>query len=284
MRRLVHQYTGAGVLFLIGLGVELMPGVAAWWPAGTIWGIAFVWLAYRIKQRKTVHLPPEQLGPLADIKSDLVNMNTIERETATKKAKQPCDNKTAIQIRDDFFTLFDMNIDTFGQSLMGEVLTKHDVEPIIDFYKKIGDILDANDYGLKTELENHESYQQARLDLAKTRVTLREPEKRNAKIQTNIDRVRSLSYGLNSCILLRGILHSAPELREQIPAIVRVTLESVETIAEKVLSEMVNNLEGKQKAKPTQEQIQDMIEKVTKMQSDSRLRQTGEMQNEHTND
>lgn len=58
MSRIRWRWAGVGILFLIGLGAEIMPDVRDWLASGIIWGIAFVWLIVTIiywrKHGKTV--------------------------------------------------------------------------------------------------------------------------------------------------------------------------------------------------------------------------------------
>ena len=57
MRKLLWQWVGQVILFLIGLGVEMMPKPDTWLYAVIIWGIAFIWLVvtliyYFVQKRK----------------------------------------------------------------------------------------------------------------------------------------------------------------------------------------------------------------------------------------
>jgi len=189
-----------------------------------------------VEKHKTV------TNPLEDIKSDLTTMNICEREIAIKKGKQPCPEEAAIQISDDFTALFG-DITTFAISIIQNIIINHDVEPLIDFYKKVGDILDSNNYGLKTDLENVEVYKSSRIDLDQKKLKLKMRKKKRDVTQGNVHRVSSLTYGLNSSILLRYILNSIPEAKRRVPTIIRVTLEGIETTTEKVLTKMLNDLD-----------------------------------------
>lgn len=64
MRKLPYQWAGVGILFLIGLGVDMIPGVTSWWPASIIWGLASIWLIviifHRIKHRKAIEQVREE--------------------------------------------------------------------------------------------------------------------------------------------------------------------------------------------------------------------------------
>ena len=149
--------------------------------------------------------------------------------------------EAAKRMADDYDALF--NLDTMPFTIIEKVIVKRDIDALINVVKRTGDILDSNRYGLKSELENNEAYTSALTDLAQKRVRLKIPKKKNNILQKNINRVRSLTYGLNSHILLRSILDSIPEARENVPAEVRVMLESIETVLENVLNTMLNDLE-----------------------------------------
>jgi len=114
---------------------------------GIVIGIALiVWGLLRSPESRTV------TNPLEDIKTDLANMNICERKVATKKTEQICPKEIAKQIHNDFVALFGEDLVTFAISLIQQISSKHDVEPLIEFFKNMGEILDSNSYGLKTEL------------------------------------------------------------------------------------------------------------------------------------
>jgi hypothetical protein len=180
---------------------------------------------------------------LGDIKADLVTLNNCEREAATQKAAQPCPQEIALQISEDFTALFGAGAITPAISIIQEVIKKRSVDPLVEFFKKFADILDNNGYGLKADLENNELYKSSRMDVAQKRLKLRMGKKKKAVTQKNINRVLELTYGLNCSILLKRILSPTPEAREFVPAEVRITLEGAETLAERVLNDMLNDLE-----------------------------------------
>ena len=215
-----------------------------------IGGISLIWGIWPQLFNRVLPIskPNNTANFLEDIKSDLVNMHMIERGLATKKASEPCPPKTAMQIYDDFIALFGENIVTFVTSLIGEILANRDVDPLIEFFKKFSEILDNNKYGLKTELESNESYKALQLDLTIKKLKLKMRRKKKAITQKNIDRACLLTYGLNSSILLRGVLGSVPEAHGIIPAVIRTTLEGIETATDKSLTDMLNNLENEWKA------------------------------------
>jgi hypothetical protein len=214
----------------LGLGKWLLPLI------GIVLAIVIIW-----QGRRTA--TSQQGGDLTleDIKSDLVTMNAREREIATKKGNQPCPKETAGQIYDDFSALFPS--DTVINSITQRVTRNHDIEPLIEFFRQFGDILDNNGYGLKMDLENDEVYKSSRMDLAQKKLKLKMGKKEKDITQRNIDRVSSLTYGLNSSILLRHILNSIPEVKSRVPTIIRVALESTETITEKMLTKLLNDLD-----------------------------------------
>jgi len=74
-------------------------------------------------------------------------------------------------------------------------------------------------------------------------------DKKHSITQKNIDRTRTLSYGLNSSILLRGTVDALPNAQKIMPAIIKTTLESIESEAEKTLNTMVNDLDSEWKVK-----------------------------------
>jgi len=203
-----------------------------------IWGLL---KTEPVEKHKTV------TNPLEDIKSDLVTMNVREREIAVKKGKQPCPEETAMQIFDDFIVLFGSDIATSINSIIQRIINNRDIEPLIEFFKQFGDILDSNGYGLKIDLENDEVYKSSRIDLDQKKLKLKMRKKERDITQRNIDRASSLTYGLNSSILLRYILDSIPGVKREVPTIIRVTLEGIETMTEKVLTKMLNDLDKERK-------------------------------------
>jgi len=213
---------------------------------GVIFLASIWWIISSIRKQKLNQ--SEATKELEDIKSALITMNAYESEVATRKANQQCPENIAKQIHDDFFVIFDAR--AFMSILQRAI--ENDIDPLIDFFKKFGDILDGNEYGLKVELEDIEPYKSSRMNLAQKRQKLHMTRKRRAITQENINRVCSLTYGLNSSILLRGVLRSAPKTNGIVhPAIriVLVSLEGIETLIENSLTEMLDNLENEWKVK-----------------------------------
>lgn len=227
-----------------------MPSNTSWIPSAVLWGIAGAWfvatIVYLVRHRHDTSNDRKQevTNTLEEVKSDLIALNEHERNAASVKAKTSCSNDTAIQIHDDFTEIFGVGITSPVTTTLQEIVHKNSVDPLITFFKKFGDILDSNGYGLKAELENNDSYKSSRMSVAQKRLKLRVGKKRNRILQKNIDRVRSLSYGLNSSILFRSVLGSLPESKGKLLAQFRVTLEGIESVAEQTLNTMLNDLDS----------------------------------------
>jgi len=253
MRKIPHQWMAIGIISLISWGVGVMPINASWIPSTIMWGVAGIWLittlVYLVKHRgETSHSDEEKVASLLEgVKSHLVTLIAYERDAATIKAKVPCSKETVEQIYDDFTSIFGVSVVSVIVSVLQEIVCTGSVDLLIAFFKKFGDILDSNGYGLKAELEKIDLYKSSRTDLAQKMVKLKMGKGRKLITQGNIDRVRSLSYGLSSSVLLRSVLDSVPEAKDIVPPVIRVTLESVEVVAEQTLNTMLNDLENEWK-------------------------------------
>ncbi|OGO20712.1 MAG: hypothetical protein A2Z15_06340 [Chloroflexi bacterium RBG_16_50_11] len=161
--------------------------------------------------------------------------------------KQKCPEKKALKIHDDFVALFGSDLQASAMSLIQKIVKDRDIDLLINFFKRFGDILDSNDYGIKVELENNDKYKSYSFDLAKKRLAIRKNKKESAIFQKNIDRVNNLVYGMNSTILLKGVLNSSSKTKEILPAQVKVFLEGIETLVEQNLNMMLNDLENEWK-------------------------------------
>lgn len=184
----------------------------------------------------------ENTKKLEEIRADLATMSEYEHEVAMNKSKQRCPDAIAQHIHDDFFAYF-------NPAMLGEIfceVLEGNIDPLLDFSRKFGDILDANGYGLKSELENIEPYKSTRLDLAQKRSNLHTSQKKNTIIQKNIDRLRSLTYGLNSSIVLREILRSIPQTTQPVRSVL-VVLEKTERIVERHLANGLKDIENEWK-------------------------------------
>lgn len=215
----------------LGFWIWLLPSI------GGVLAIIIIW------QGRWAAKPSE----LEDIKTDLLNMNMCQRDVALKKAQQACPEEIAMQICNDFIALFGKDIGTFTTSLIERIVSGRTIDAIVEFFKTSGDILDNNQYGLKVELEENELYRSSRMDLAQKRLKLKVRKKKGAIIQKNIDSVCSLSYGLNSSILVRSILSTNPKLKGLVPAEIRIAVEGIETATEKTLNTLLNDLDNEWK-------------------------------------
>ncbi len=248
MRKIFYQWAAVGILSSIGWGVDVMPNNTSWIPSTILWGIAGVWflatLIYLIKHRHDKgHDVKENIAtPLESIKSDLITLNAYEKETATEMARESCPQDKAIMIHDDFVSNYGGNIVSVISSVIRDVVRKRSVDSLIEFFKKIGDILDSDDCGLEKSLEKNVGYKSTRVELAQKRMKLKTGKKRRRIIQRNIDRVLALSYGLSSSVVLRGVLTII--LKESIYSPMRAMLESIETAMEKSLNAMLDDLEN----------------------------------------
>ena len=193
--------------------------------------------------RSSTKAEAETASLLEDIKTDLVTMNAYQRERAIQEAQASCDGETAMQIQSDFLALFG-DAPSFATGLVNEVLVNRNVDALIDFFRKVGNILDSNNYGLKTKLENEDVYNRAYVDVSQKLLRLPVKKKRRTIIQKNIERVHSLAYGLNSSILLREALKTVPEAYRLVPTEIRIVLESIETQKDSTLNTLLADLEN----------------------------------------
>ena len=187
-------------------------------------------------------------------------MNTCESEVATGKAKQPCPEEIALGIYDDFTGIFGNNMLSIVMKLIDSTVVKRDIDALITFFSQFSDILDSNNYGLKTELTNSDAYNTARTDLAQKRLTIKKGKGKRKIVQTNIQRINSLTYSLNSSILLRGVLRTSQSIRKRIPAEIRNILEGVERETEKILVTMLDDLENEWKVTVNSGKLEKVLE------------------------
>lgn len=181
----------------------------------------------------------EKDNPLEDIKQDLVTMNTIERNTATKISSQiDLPPTTVIQIGEDYKKA----LGDFWGEFINIVLNK-DYNAWVKYFNTVGQILDMHKAGLKFALIDNEEYKATKSDLEQKRLRLK-PEKRHRFTQANIVSVEHLSYGVNSHIILRGILANPAGYVEVIPMEIRCELEEAENTSETILKIMLDDLEG----------------------------------------
>jgi len=176
---------------------------------------------------------------LDDIKGSLVNMNVIERDTATEmSSKMDITKETAIEVFKDFGKVWDDCL-----SKLNSIPLNKQYDTLAIYINAVGKILDVNNVGLKFALIGNEAYKASRLDLEQKRLRLK-PVKRYKLTQTNIIRIGKLSYGVNSCIILRCMLEKFEGYAKGAPIEMRIRLEGIENYSAAILKAMLDKLEG----------------------------------------
>lgn len=217
-------------------------------------GIVLWFAGIRFAKEKT------SAKPLEDIKSDLVALSAIERDIANTKLKTPCSSEKATQICNDFLSVFGSNVVKLIKEILQKLIDKGSVDSLIDFFTKLAGILDSNQYGLKVDLGDSKLYKSSRANLDRNRVNLKIKKKKKQIIQKNIDRVRLLSYGLNSSVILRNVLGLIPEEVQSVSSVLRITLEGIENAAEQSIRTMLDDLENEWKiSKKTKKSIEGIL-------------------------
>lgn len=201
---------------------------------GILFGVV-LWV-YGVKtQRK------ENIQVLDDIKSDLINVNACERKVANKKTQKQYAAESTKKLRSDFSQYIMGNLPSLLKGFTDTSNKERILDSLIRFFVSISDIMDSNGYGLKNDLSNCTTYTNAREDISRKQHRLN--KKRKVLVQTNIRKVELLTYGLNSAILFRHIYRSVPKIQEVMPLQFSMMMESIERVAEKLLTEMLNNLD-----------------------------------------
>lgn len=146
----------------LGVGIWLLPVV------GLLLAIIIIWQGRKNTgtSKGEKQDSNKNTTTLEEIKSDLLKINLYQREAAIQKLKQVCSEEKAMKIYDDFVALFGPDLKVSAISRIQRIVVNRDIDLLLDFFKKFGDILNSNDYGLKTELENNEVYKQYRMNLA----------------------------------------------------------------------------------------------------------------------
>jgi hypothetical protein len=166
-------------------------------------------------------------------------MNVIERNTATKISSQiNLPEKTVLQIGSDYESVSGDLL-----SIVVNIASSKDYDALIKYFYTVAEILDMNKAGLKFALIDNERYKASKLGLEQKRLRLK-VAKKHRFIQPNIIRVERLSYGVNSHIILRGILAKYKDQAKEIPTEVWRTLEGIENASETILKVMLDDLEG----------------------------------------
>ena len=90
---------------------------------GVIFAGSVAWVIVSLRNQRRI--PSEDKPNLLDeIKSELVLLSELERNTATVKAKKPCPDKVAEQIHDDFVAVFNQGLISFVTSLLQRIVTE----------------------------------------------------------------------------------------------------------------------------------------------------------------
>jgi len=84
------------------------------------------------------------------IKHDPVDIDKYEQNAAIIQSKGKCPAHIMARITDDFNALY--SVSTI-ESILQQAYIRN-IEPLFGFFKSVGEILDANGYGLKDELRN----------------------------------------------------------------------------------------------------------------------------------
>jgi hypothetical protein len=160
--------------------------------------------------------------------------------------KVPPDNVKARMTR-DLITYYPISR---IESVVEAATTRNNVDPLLIFYKKFGDILDANGYGLKLQLQRVPEYYDALAALTTMSVTLRLRKRKIELIQGNVDRLINGEYGLNSGIVLRDMLKTSRQRSSNESDLIHsavLGLEALENIFRQFLTYGLQHLDKKWK-------------------------------------
>lgn len=211
---------------------------------------------------------------LDSIKDSLIAIGNYQREAAINQSGLMPSNTVKARITQDALTLYPISQ---VESLIQTGIKTNNADPLISFYKKFGDILDANNCGLKVQLQNTPAYNKALDDLTSKSVTLRFRTKKRELIQNNVNRVLDGGYGLNSGIILRSMLktsHPRNKTEGDAMHILIVGLENLENIGRAFLTYGLGHLDTKWKPNFSAEQLkspemQVMLDRVSKLNKKS---------------
>jgi len=237
---------------LIGLGIWLTQGgpsrpipTPIWYWVGVglmVVGAGVAIYGWRYGNRL---IKEENENLLDEIKSVLIEIDTCEKDAAVRKGKQTHSRDIAKRVIEDAADVLG-DLMPFLTSMLENVLGKGNIDYPINFFAKIAGIMDTEDYGLKAELSSNQDYVKLGSDLTKKRVSLRVRRKKRTLIEKNIDRICTLTYGINSSIIFREVVKSMPEARI-VPREIMVALESMESAMRKLLPKMLNDLDNEWK-------------------------------------
>lgn len=234
---------GGGIL--VGLGLWIAAGglsrpipTPIWYWVGV--GLMVVGtVAVGFGCRYGARLVKEEEEKLMDgIKESLVNMNAIERDTATKMSlEMEADKETISRVLKECGKIFEDCL-----SRLVDIPEKGEWDALANYCAAVGRILDMHKVGLKIALINNETYKECKLELEKKRLRLKSVKKYKV-IQSNIFRVGDIAYGVNSFIILRGMLGKFPAYNEEMPIGARLRLEGIENYGTAAVRVMAESLE-----------------------------------------
>lgn len=177
-------------------------------------------------------------SPLEDIKNDLITTNRWEREVATHRQ---INTDNVDKLKSDIRNYVLNNVFSLAKQMVGTKDKEKILDILIVFFSGIGDVFDINDVGLKSELDRFIAYKDAKKDIEVKQQRVN--KRKRVLIQTHIRKTQQLTYGLNSSIMFRSLYRTIPEIRTAVPLQFHQSLESIERVADKFLTEMLNNLD-----------------------------------------
>ena len=235
---------GGGGL-LVGLGLWIVEGglsrpipTPIWYWVGV--GLMVVGtVAVGFGCRYGARLVKEEEEKLMDgIKESLVNINGIERDTATKMSlEMEADKEAVSRVLEECGEVLEDCL-----SRLVDVSEKREWDALAKYCAAVGQILDMHRMGLKIPLINNDEYRECKLELEKKRLRLKSV-KNNRLIQSNIFRVENIAYRLSSFIILRGMLGMFGPYNEERDIDKRVMLEGIEYYGTAVVRVMLESLE-----------------------------------------
>jgi hypothetical protein len=189
------------------------------------------------------------------IRDAFIDIDKYEKEAAIKQSKNPPSNNVKARITQDLVTLYPLS---HVESIIREGVERDNPDPLINFYENFGEILDANNCGLKAQLEGMPQYNETLAKLTGTSVGLRFRKKKMDLIHGNIERLLRGEYGLNSGIILRNMLKTSQPRSKSEGDFVHsavLGLEKLENIGRQFLAYGLGHLDSRWKPHFTAEQL-----------------------------
>ncbi|MBI4188900.1 MAG: hypothetical protein HY529_06805 [Chloroflexi bacterium] len=244
---LLAQYLPAKWGIPIGLAAV---GLSVWQLG---WGSWALWLAIALAGlvilRVLLHrgFLEKKANLIDDIKSDLVEINAYEKRIATEKSKKPYSKELALRVHKAFIATFGTDVNSFKKSLTQKVIGDKNVDPAIDVYEQMGNILDFVGHGLKKDL-NDDKYTSWVKDVERKRLKIHCNKSKKEIVRKNINRIKVISYGLNSAIVVRSIIRHLPNNDNVAATRIGVYIEGLENEGAKILNQMLDQLDLEWKA------------------------------------